>query len=137
MDVKKKVLLAAMAVMVMLVVGGVAAYANSFGSSLQEPPAQIDQSYVEQVVLESIPGTIQETQLENDDFGNTVYDVEVAGDDGQFYDAKVDAATGQILDQGLEESVDEADQPGEDEGAEGPNEIEGYDDAPGEIEDND
>ena len=133
----KKVLLAATAAIGLIVVAGVA-YANSSssGSSLQGL-AQVDQSTAEQAVLESIPGTIQETQLEPDDNGTPVYDVEVAGDDGQVHDAKVDAATGQILDQGIEEQIDDADQPGEDESAEDPNDTEGSDDAPGEVEDGD
>lgn len=126
----KKVLIAVAAAMVLLVGAGVAYAANSSpgdqevnasykkdgiaapdrnGSSLQEL-AKIDRAAAELAALEAVPGTVLETELEaDDDNAYVVYDVEVAGDDGKTHDVKVDAGTGEVLHQELEEDVDEAD----------------------------
>jgi uncharacterized membrane protein YkoI len=153
----KKVLIAVAAAMGLLFGAGVA-YANSSsgddeeadgsykgsiaapdqsGTPLQEM-AKIDQAAAEQAALEAVPGRVLETELEADDDNRYVifYDVEVAGDDGKTYDLEVDAGNGEILNQGLEEDVDEADGPADTEDADGAG---GTDDAdePGETEDAD
>jgi hypothetical protein len=64
--------------------------------------ANIDQAAAEQTALEAVPGTVHETELEADDDGQVVYDVEVAGEDGKNHDFKVDAGNGEVLYQGLE-----------------------------------
>jgi uncharacterized membrane protein YkoI len=152
----KKALIAVAATMGLLVGAGVA-YANSSsgedeeadgsykgsiaapdqsGASLQEL-ANIDQAAAEKAALEVVPGTVLETELEADDDNRyVVYDVEVAGDDGKTYDLEVDAGNGEILNQGLEEDVDEADGSADTEDADGAG---GTDDADesGETEDAD
>ena len=56
-----------------------------------------------------MPGTIHETELETSDNGYVVYDIEIAGNDGQSHEVKVDAGNGEILYKDLEKSPDEAD----------------------------
>ena len=115
--------------------GSIAAPDQS-GASLQEL-ANIDQAAAEKAALEVVPGTVLETELEADDDNRyVVYDVEVAGDDGKTYDLEVDAGNGEILNQGLEEDVDEADGSADTEDADGAG---GTDDADesGETEDAD
>ncbi len=153
----KKVLLAAAVAMVVLVGAGVAYGANNSSqetdvdesykgsvsvagkneSSLHKL-ADIDEAAAEQAALEAVPGRVLETELEADDDNRYVifYDVEVAGDDGKTYDLEVDAGNGEILNQGLEEDVDEADGSADTEDADGAG---GTDDAdePGETEDAD
>jgi uncharacterized membrane protein YkoI len=159
----KKMLLGAIAVMALLVGAGVA-YANSTqdatagdqegdgsykgsiavpdqsGPSLQEL-AKIDQSTAEQAALEAVPGTVKQTDLENEN-GYVVYDVEVAGNDGKTHDVKVDAGNGDILHQ----QVDGPDGPGDTEDADGSGDTEdangqgdvdepGDSDGPGDTED--
>ena len=126
----KKILIAAVAAMALLVVAGVA-YANGGGSgdegdgsykgsiaapepggpSLQEL-AKIDRATAEQDALDAVPGTVEETDLEVEN-GSVVYGVEIAGNDGKTHDVKVDAGNGKILSQ----QVDGADEPGDTEDA--------------------
>ena len=145
----KRVFVAMVAAMVLLVGAGVAYAAQSpsettdpeddgadsykgslsapdqSGSSLQEV-AKIDQATAERAALQEVQGgTVRETELEaSDDTGYVVYDVEIAANDGKSYDVKVDAGNGDILDRGLEEDVDEADGAADTEDADGPNETE-------------
>ena len=145
----KRVFVAMVAAMVLLVGAGVAYAAQSpsettdpeddgadsykgslsapdqSGSSLQEV-AKIDQATAERATLQEVQGgTVRETELEaSDDTGYVVYDVEIAANDGKSYDVKVDAGNGDILDRGLEEDVDEADGAADTEDADGPNETE-------------
>jgi uncharacterized membrane protein YkoI len=147
----KKVLLAHLAVMVVLVGAGVAYAANSSSqrttsqddadesykgsvsalghneSSVQEM-ANIDQAAAEQAALKAVPGTVHETELETSDNGYVVYDIEVAGNDGQSHEVKVDAGNGEILHQDSEEEADEAD---------GRSDTEDADDESGDTEDAD
>jgi uncharacterized membrane protein YkoI len=128
----KKVLLSLAAAMVLLVITGVAYAANSAseittggddaddsykgtvsapdqsGPSLQEL-AKVDQAAAEQAALKAVPGTVHETELETSDNGYVVYDIEVEGDDGKGHEVKVDAGTGEILHQDLEDEADESD----------------------------
>ena len=137
----KKVLLALLAVMVVLVGAGVAYAANSSSSqrttsqddadesykgSVSAPGhnessvqklAKIDKAAAEQVALKAVPGTVHETELETSDNGYVVYDIEVAGNDGQSHEVKVDAGNGKILHQDSEEEADEADGRGDSEDA--------------------
>jgi uncharacterized membrane protein YkoI len=140
----QKALIAVAAAMGLLFSAGVAYANSSFGedeeadgsykgsiaapdqneASLREL-ANIDQAAAEKAALEVVPGTVLETELEAD--GYVVYDVEVAGDDGKAHDLEVDAGNGEILDQGLEEDVDEADGPADAEDADEPGETEDAD----------
>jgi uncharacterized membrane protein YkoI len=56
-----------------------------------------------------VPGTVHETELETSDNGYVVYDIEIAGDDGNNHEVKVDAGNGEILHQDLEDEADESD----------------------------
>jgi uncharacterized membrane protein YkoI len=121
---KTKKLLLALAAAMALLVGG-AAYAAEGGdeedtyrgsisapgqdeSSLQEL-AKTDQAAAEQAALETVPGTVHETELETSDNGYVVYDIEIAGEDGKNHEVKVDAGNGEVLHQDLEDEVDESD----------------------------
>ena len=74
-----------------------------------------------------MPGTIHETELETSDNGYVVYDIEIAGNDGQSHEVKVDAGNGEILYKDLEKSPDEADGAADAEDADEPGEIEDAD----------
>jgi uncharacterized membrane protein YkoI len=128
----RKVLIAIAAAMVLLVGAGVAYATNSSsdtdtggddgddaykgtvpapdqsGASLQDA-AKIDQAAAEQAALKAVPGTVHETELETSDNGYVVYDIEIAGDDGNNHEVKVDAGNGEILHQDLEDEADESD----------------------------
>lgn len=60
---------------------------------------RIDRAAAEEVALSAIPGEVREVELENEN-GFVVYEVEVAGQDGTFYEVVVDAGNGEVL--GLE-----------------------------------
>jgi uncharacterized membrane protein YkoI len=137
----KKVLIAMAAAMGLLVGAGVAyaqtsdgddAYKGSVsapdqsGASLQES-VKIDQAAAEEAALEAVPGTVHEAELETSDNGYVVYDVEIAGDDGKNHEVKVDAGNGEILDQGLEEDLDDADGSADTQDADEPGETEDAD----------
>jgi uncharacterized membrane protein YkoI len=145
----RKVLIAIAAAMVLLVGAGVAYAANSSsetttggddgddaykgsvsapdqsGASLQDA-AKIDQAAAEQAALKAVPGTVHETELETSDNGYVVYDIEIAGDDGNNHEVKVDAGNGEILHQDLEDEADESDA-GETDDAEGSDDAEDSD----------
>ena len=128
----RKVLIAVAAALVLLVSAGVAYAANSAsetttgrdeedysykgsvsapdqsGTSLQDA-AKIDQAAAEQAALKAVPGTVHETELETSDNGYVVYDIEIAGDDGNNHEVKVDAGNGEVLHHDLEDETDESD----------------------------
>ncbi len=116
----KKVLVAAVVALVVLVGAGVAYGANNSsseedaddsykgsvsvagknGSSLHKL-ANIDKAAAEQVALKAAPGTVHETELETSDNGYLVYDIEIAGKDGKAHEVTVDAGNGKVLHQDL------------------------------------
>ena len=57
-----------------------------------------------------MPGTVHEAELETSDNGYVVYDIELAGKDGNKHEVKVDAGNGEILHQDLEDEADESDE---------------------------
>ncbi|MDQ3589531.1 MAG: PepSY domain-containing protein [Chloroflexota bacterium] len=145
----RKVLIAVAAAVVLLVSAGVAYAANNAsestigsddgedtykgtvsapdqsGTSLQDA-AKIDQAAAEQAALKAVPGTVHEAELESSDNGYVVYDIEIAGDDGNNHEVKVDAGNGEVLHQDLEDEADESDA-GETDDAEGPGDTEDSD----------
>ena len=145
----RKVLIAVAAAVVLLVSAGVAYAANNAsestigsddgedtykgtvsapdqsGTSLQDA-AKIDQAAAEQAALKAVPGTVHEAELETSDNGYVVYDIEIAGDDGNNHEVKVDAGNGEVLYQDLEDEADESDA-GETDDAEGPGDAEDSD----------
>jgi uncharacterized membrane protein YkoI len=129
-----KILIALLATMVVLVGAGVAYASNSSSetitgdgddaddayqgsisapgqneSSLQKL-ANIDKAAAEQAALKAVPGTVHEAELETSDNGYVVYDIELAGKDGNKHEVKVDAGNGEILHQDLEDEADESDE---------------------------
>ena len=73
--------------------------------------AKIDQSTAEKAALRAVPGTVKSTKLDNEN-SSVVYEVEIAGDDGQSHQVKVDAGNGKVLQQDI------GDENGSDEGGE-------------------
>jgi len=72
-------------------------------------PAKIGEAAAERAALEAVPGTIHETELETNDGGYVVYDIEIAGDDSKNREVTVDAGNGEVLYQDLEDEVDDSD----------------------------
>ena len=72
--------------------------------------ANIDKAAAEQAALKAVPGTVHEAELETSDNGYVVYDIELAGKDGNKHEVKVDAGNGEILHQDLEDEADEPDE---------------------------
>ncbi len=60
--------------------------------------AKIDRSEAEKAALQAVPGTVESAKLEEEN-GYVVYEVEVAGDDGQDHHVDVDAGNGKVLQQ--------------------------------------
>jgi uncharacterized membrane protein YkoI len=153
----KKVLVAAVVALVVLVGAGVAYGANNSSSeedaddsykgsvsvagkneSSLHKLANIDKAAAEQVALKAAPGTVHETELETSDNGYLVYDIEIAGKDGKAHEVTVDAGNGKVLHQDLEEEADEPDGRGETEAADdGSDDTEEADDGSGDTEDAD
>ena len=143
----KKVLLAASVALVVLVGAGVA-YASSNSASEKEADesykgsvsvagenesswqklAKIDQAAAQQAALEVAPGKVHETELEASDNGYLVYDIEIAGKDGKEHEVTVDAGNGKVLHQELDDESDEPD---------GPDDTEAAEDGPDDTEDTD
>jgi uncharacterized membrane protein YkoI len=77
------------------------------------PLAKVTSSEAEQAALAAVPGTVQQTQLGNEN-GFVVYSVGIKAADGTITDVKVDAGDAKILaqDSGQDaETADGADQP--------------------------
>jgi hypothetical protein len=64
--------------------------------------AKIDQSTAENSALQAVPGTVKDAKLDNEN-GSVIYEVVVAGDDGQTHHVKVDAGSGEVLPQDVGE----------------------------------
>ena len=112
----KKLLVGFLAMAMVFVIGGVA-YAQTTtddgddtvkGSVSAPDPAKIGKAAAEQARL-SPPGKVTETELETNDSGYVVYDIEVAGEDGTNHEVTVDAGNGKVLYQELEDEVDDSD----------------------------
>jgi uncharacterized membrane protein YkoI len=115
----KKVLLGVVLAMAMVFVIGGLGYAQTTtdddgddtvkGSVSAPDPAKIGKAEAEQAALETQPGNVTETELETNDSGYVVYDIEIAGDDGNNHELTVDAGNGEVLYQELEDEVDDSD----------------------------
>lgn len=70
--------------------------------------AKIDQSSAEKAALQAVPGTVESAELEEEN-GYVVYDVNIAGDDGQDHHVDVDAGNGKVL----QKETGEGNEPGE------------------------
>jgi uncharacterized membrane protein YkoI len=80
-------------------------------SSLQKL-AKIDRSAAERAALRTVRGSVQSTEL-TDEGGYVVYEVIIAGEDGQTHEVTVDAGNARVMQQEVEEN--ESDEAGEDE----------------------
>ncbi len=79
--------------------GGVAIAAQQ-----QEDP-KVDQAAAEEAALDAVPGEVKETELERE-AGSTLYEVEIIGRDGALREVTVDAGSGRVLGQEMEENDD-------------------------------
>jgi uncharacterized membrane protein YkoI len=132
----KKVLLAVAVAMVVLVGAGVAYAANNSSSETDKDEsykgslsvagknefslhkqANIDEATADQVALKAVPGTVHETELETNDKGYLIYEIEIAGEDGKGHEVTVDAGNGKVLQQDLEEQADQSHRRGNTEAA--------------------
>jgi hypothetical protein len=95
MDRKK--LVVGVLIVAILALGGGVAVAQQQG----EPP-KVDQAAAEEAALSAVPGEVKETELEREG-GATIYEVEVAGNDGKLHEVAVDAGDGKVLGQETEE----------------------------------
>jgi uncharacterized membrane protein YkoI len=108
----------ALAMAMVFVIGGVA-YAQTTtdddgddtvkGSVSAPDPAKMGKAAAERAALEAVPGTVHETEPETNDGGYVVYDIEIAGEDGNNHEVTVDAGDGEVLYQELEDDTDDPD----------------------------
>ena len=115
----KKVLAGVFFAMAIVFVIGGAAYAQAAtdddgddtveGSVSAPDPAKIGKAAAERAALEAQPGRATETELETNDSGYVVYDIEITGDDGRNHEVTVDAGNGEVLYRELEDEVDDSD----------------------------
>ncbi len=67
-----------------------------------EAEPKIDRAAAEEAALSAVPGEVKDTELESES-GSTIYEVEVVGKDGKVREVTVDASSGQVLGQEMEE----------------------------------
>jgi outer membrane murein-binding lipoprotein Lpp len=106
----KKLAVGAVAVAVLGIGGGVAIAAQQ-----QEDP-KIDRAAAEEAALGAVQGEVKETELEREG-GSAVYEVEIAGKDGRLREVTVDASSGRVLGQEMEDGGYD-DQGSDDQGSE-------------------
>jgi uncharacterized membrane protein YkoI len=118
MDAKRMLLGVVLAVAMVFAIGGVAHTQtttdddgdDAVQGSVRDPdPAKIGEGAAEEAALEAVPGTVHETELETNDGGYVVYDIEIAGDDGKNREVTVDAGNGEVLYRELEDEDDDSD----------------------------
>ncbi len=90
-----------------LAVGVVAVAILTLGAGVAiaaQPEAEpkIDRAAAEEAALSAVPGEVKDTELESES-GSTIYEVEVVGKDGKLREVTVDASSGQVLGQEMEE----------------------------------
>jgi uncharacterized membrane protein YkoI len=93
----RKLAVGVVAVAILTLGGGVAIAAQP------EAEPKIDRAAAEEVALDAVPGAVKETELESES-GSTIYEVEVAGKDGKLWEVTVDASSGRVLGQEMEEA---------------------------------
>ncbi len=87
----------ALGVVAVLGIGGGVAIA----AQQQEDP-RIDRATAEEAALGAVQGEVKETELEREG-GSAVYEVAIAGKDGRLREVAVDASSGRVLGQEMEE----------------------------------
>ena len=103
----KRLAVGVVAVAILGIGGGVAIAAQQ-----QEEP-KIDRAAAEEAALGAVPGEVKETELEREG-GSAVYEVEVASKDGKLREVTVDASSGRVLGQEVEEDEGDYDDQGSD-----------------------
>ena len=103
----KRLAVGVVAVAILSIGGGVAIAAQQ-----QEEP-KIDRAAAEEAALGAVPGEVKETELEREG-GSAVYEVEVASKDGKLREVTVDASSGRVLGQEVEEDEGDYDDQGSD-----------------------
>ena len=93
----RKLAVGVVAVAILTLGGGVAIAAQP------EAEPKSDRAAAEEVALDAVPGAVKETELESES-GSTIYEVEVAGKDGKLWEVTVDASSGRVLGQEMEEA---------------------------------
>ena len=92
----RKLAVGVVAVAILTLGGGVAIAAQP------EAEPKIDRAAAEEAALSAVPGEVKDTELESES-GSTIYEVEVVGKDGKVREVTVDASSGQVLGQEMEE----------------------------------
>jgi uncharacterized membrane protein YkoI len=92
----KKLLVGAAVAAILALGGGVAIAAQQQGA---EP--KVDRAAAEEAALGAVPGEVKEIELEREG-GATIYEVEVAGEDGKLHEVTVSAKDGNVLGQETE-----------------------------------
>ncbi|GAB4074785.1 hypothetical protein GCM10028778_22880 [Barrientosiimonas marina] len=94
-------------------IAGTSAFASS-GSQDDAKEAAITEEEAINTALEEVPGKAIETDLDDED-GETVYEVDVKGEDGKMWDLDINAQNGDVLqkhaddDEGRDEDEDDGD----------------------------
>jgi uncharacterized membrane protein YkoI len=92
----RKLAVGVVAVAILTLGGGVAIAAQP------EAEPKIDRAAAEEAALSAVPGEVKDTELESEG-GSTIYEVEVVGKDGKLREVTVDASSGRVLGQEMEE----------------------------------
>ncbi len=107
---RNKLIVGMVAVAVLALGGGAAIAAQQ-----QEEP-RVDRAAAEEAALGAVRGEVKETELEREG-GSAVYEVEIAGKDGRLREVTVDASSGRVLGQEMEDGGYD-DQGSDDQGSE-------------------
>lgn len=75
------------------------------GDAALADSAAVDQAGAEAAALAEVPGTVNETEIEDRD-GTVVWSVEIDGDDGAGHEVSVDATTGAVVPNEQDEHAD-------------------------------
>jgi len=69
-------------------------------------PEGVTAERAQEIALGVVPGRVTEIELDDED-GRTVWEIDVAGEDGWEYDIDVDATTGEVVKQERDDDLDD------------------------------
>ena len=92
----RKLAVGVLAAAILTLGGGVAIAAQP------EAEPKIERAAAEEAALSAVPGEVKDTELESEG-GSAIYEVEVLGKDGKLREVTVDASSGQVSGQEVEE----------------------------------
>lgn len=76
---------------------------HSVNDALAVTTASVTLEQAVSIALQTVPGTVAEAEFDNDD-GQAVWEVEIVGTDKQqVYEVKIDANSGKVIMQGIDE----------------------------------